>query len=83
MSRNQKFLILSTARINSLRSAVISKHLGNNGYTIGQQVDLRENNKVIPMFIKGAIHIESLDGLYELRDALNEAIRIEENERDQ
>lgn len=78
----KKFVVLSSAKIKTSRSAVISKYLGSEGYTIGQQIDLRENGKIVPIFIKGAIHIDSLDGLYELRDALNEAIKIEEIQKD-
>lgn len=82
MRGKPQFKILAKAKIKTQRSAIISKHLGNNGYTIAQQIDLREDNRTVPIFIKGAFHVESLDGLYELRDALNESIRIEENEKD-
>lgn len=82
MTDKPKFRILSTAKIKAQRSAIISKHLGSEGYTLAQQIDLKENGKVVPIFIKGAMHIDSLEGLYGLRDALNEAIRSEENEKD-
>lgn len=76
----QQFKILSKAKIKNQRTVIISKHLTNGyGYTMAQQLDLQEGTKVVPIFIKGAFHIESLEGLYNLRDALNEAIRLEED----
>lgn len=77
-----RFKILARAKVKDQRTVIISKHLRNDGYTIAQQIDLRENGRIVPIFIKGAIHIDSLNGLYELRDALNEAINSEENEKD-
>lgn len=74
-----QFKVLSKAKIKSQRSVVISKHLNHGGYTMAQQVDLQDGPRVVPVFIKGAFHIESLEGLYNLRDALNEAIRLEED----
>lgn len=56
--------------------------MANSGFTVGQQVEVQEGTKVVNMFIKGAFHIDSIEGLYNLRDALNEAIKKVEDEEE-
>ncbi len=76
----QQFEILAKAKIQDKRSIVISKHLtGELGFTMAQQLNVQDGPRIVPIFIKGAFHIDSLEGLYNLRDALNEAIRQEED----
>jgi hypothetical protein len=62
-------------------NVVISKYKAG-GYTLAQQVVLERGGRRLSLFIKGAIHIDSLEGLYALRDALNEAITSEEDRED-
>lgn len=70
---------LARATTTKSRQAVISKVTGcGNGYTIGQRVEVPEEN--VAVFLKGGIHIDDLAGMYNLRDALNVAIHKEENE---
>lgn len=64
---------LSKARISDSRNVVISQ-CSKGGFTIAQQLEAKEGDKTTTVFMKGAIHIETLDGLYELRDAINLAI---------
>ena len=64
---------LSKARISNSRNVVISQ-CSKGGYTIAQQLEAKEGERTTTVFMKGAIHIESVDGLYELRDAINLAI---------
>lgn len=77
--KEQLFKILAKAKIKDQRSVVISK-FAKGGYTISQQIEVTEGSKTLPIFIKGSTHIDSLEGLYNVRDALNEAINIEEDE---
>lgn len=68
-----KYNELSKARISDSRNVVISQ-CSKGGFTIAQQLEAKEGDKTTTVFMKGAIHIETLDGLYELRDAINLAI---------
>lgn len=65
--------------INESRNAVVSK-CSVGGFTLAQQGVLKENGKETPIFMQGAFHIENLDKLYKLRDALNVAIDKIESE---
>lgn len=60
---------LSNAEITENRNIVISE-CSKGGFTVAQQLKA-EGAKV---FMKGALHIDNLEGLYNLRNALNVAI---------
>lgn len=60
---------LSNAEITENRNIVISE-CSKGGYTVAQQLKA-DGTKV---FMKGALHIDNLEGLYNLRNALNVAI---------
>lgn len=60
---------LSNAEITENRNVVISE-CSKGGFTVAQQLKA-DGTKV---FMKGALHIDNLDGLYNLRNALNIAI---------
>jgi hypothetical protein len=73
---------LSRAKITDSRNIVISS-CSKGGFTIAQQLEAKENNKTTSVFMKGAFHVEDIHGLYNLRDAVNLAIKIsEENSED-
>lgn len=73
---------LSRAKVTDLRNIVIS-NCSKGGFTIAQQLEAKENNKTTSVFMKGAFHVEDIHGLYNLRDAVNLAIKIsEENSED-
>lgn len=72
-SSDVRYNELSKARISNSRNVVISQ-CSRGGYTIAQQLEAKEGDKTTTVFMKGAIHIETLDGLYEIRDAINLAI---------
>lgn len=72
-SSDVKYKELSKARISSSRNVVISQ-CSKGGYTIAQQLEAKEGEKITTVFMKGAIQIGTIDGLYELRDAINLAI---------
>jgi hypothetical protein len=80
MADNKRgFTELAKAKIQDKRNIVISRNENVGGYTLAQQISIEEGRKVTSIFIKGAFHIDALCGLYELRDACNEAIKKEES----
>lgn len=73
---------LSRAKVTDSRNIVIS-NCSRGGFTIAQQLEAKENDKTTSVFMKGAFHVEDVHGLYNLRDAINLAIKIsEENSED-
>lgn len=73
---------LSRAKVTDSRNVVISS-CSKGGFTIAQQLEAKENDKTTSVFMKGAFHVEDIHGLYNLRDAVNLAIKIsEENSED-
>lgn len=80
MSEIKKFIELAKAKIQETRSIIISKNDVNAGFTLAQQVTLMEGTRETLLFIKGAIHIDDIEGIYNLRDALNEVLNKETQE---
>lgn len=73
---------LSRAKVTDSRNIVVSS-CSKGGFTIAQQLEAKENDKTTSVFMKGAFHVEDIHGLYNLRDAVNLAIKIsEENSAD-
>lgn len=68
---------LSRAKVTDSRNIVIS-NCSKGGFTIAQQLEAKEGDKITSVFMKGAFHIENIHGLYNLRDAINLAIKITE-----
>lgn len=74
---------LSRAKITDSRNIVLSA-CSKGGFTVAQQLEAKEGDKITSVFMKGAFHIEDVHGLYNLRDAINLAIKIsEENSEDE
>lgn len=82
MKNNINYSEISKAKISDTRNAVISD-CSKGGYTIAQQLIVEENDKSTTVFMKGAFHVDNIQGLYELRDALNLAIEICENKAEE
>lgn len=73
---------LSKAEVSESRNIVISD-CSKGGYTIAQQLVAREEgDKVTTVFMKGAFHVDSIHGLYNLRDAVNLAIQLSEEKEE-
>lgn len=71
---------LSSAQIEENKNLVISEY-SKGGFTLAQQITTKDNGKKLNVYLKGAIRIKDISGLYNLRDALNVAIgKIEQNE---
>lgn len=64
---------LAKVPIADRRNVVLSEH-PKGGYTLAQQLSVKEGNRNMSVFMKGAFHIDDIDGIYNLRDALNIAL---------
>ena len=71
------FVELANATLSSKRQAVISR-LDDGSYTIGQKLEVKDGEKTIGVFLKGALHAEDLTALQNLRDALNVVLKKEQ-----
>ena len=76
MSNKIEYSEISRAKVTDTRSIVISE-CSKGGYTIAQRMEVveGENGKKTQVYLKGASHINDLLGLYNLRDAINIAIK--------
>ena len=83
MAVKMKYLELSNAQIADKRRLVISECVKENqdtkesiqcGFTLAQQVEVEEGKRMTRVFLKNGIHVASVDELYNLRDAINDAI---------
>ncbi len=68
---------LSRAKVTDSRNVVISA-CSKGGFTIAQQLEAKENDKTTSVFLKGAFHVDDIHGLYNIRDAINLAIKVTE-----
>lgn len=78
MAKNRiEYNEISRAKITDSRNVVIST-CSKGGFTVAQQLEAKEGDKTTSVFMKGAFHIEDIHGLYNLRDAVNLAIKLSE-----
>lgn len=68
---------ISRAKVTDSRNIVISA-CSKGGFTVAQQLEAKENDKTTSVFLKGAFHVDDLHGLYNIRDAINLAIKVTE-----
>ena len=73
MGKETIYVELAKAKTQDRRNIVISE-CSKGGFTIAQQLEVDEGNRTTNVFLKGAFHINDIDGMYNLRDALNAAI---------
>lgn len=82
MGKDKMYVELAKAKIKEQRNIVISE-CSKGGFTIAQQLEVKEGNRVTSVFMKGALHVDSIEGLHNMRDTLNVAIsKHEEMEED-
>lgn len=90
MAAKMRYLELSNAQIADKRRLVISECVKENqdtkeniqcGFTLAQQVEVEEGKRMTRVFLKNGIHVASIDELYNIRDAINDAINKYENEK--
>ena len=60
-------------KLNENKYMVISD-CSKGGYTIGQKVTVKDGSNSIDMFMKGAIHINDIDTMKDLRDKIDHII---------
>ena len=77
MKNKVSYSELSKAKVTDSRNIVISS-CNKGGFTIAQQLQAKEDDKITSVFMKGAFHVEDIVGLYNLRDAINIAIKLAE-----
>lgn len=76
-----KYEELARARIRKSSDLVISS-CSISGYTLAQQAELKDaDENASRVFLKGAVHVDDLEGIYNLRDALNVVIEKEEKKK--
>ena len=80
--QGQRFTELARAKVSDSRDVVISKTQSGT-ILMAQQLKVSEGKSVHNIFLKGAIEVQSLEGLYELRDAVNLAIAAFGHDPDQ
>lgn len=71
------FVELANATLSNKRQAVISR-LNDGSYTIGQKLEVKDNDKTMQIFLKGALHAQNLEALQNLRDAINVVLEKEQ-----
>ena len=71
------FIELANATLSNKRRAVISK-LDDGSYTIGQKLEVKDGEKTMNVFLKGALHAQDISALQNLRDAINVALKKEQ-----
>lgn len=84
MAKNKiDYTEISSASVTEKRKIVIST-CSKGGFTVAQRLDTEEeNNKTTSLYLKGAFHINDINGLYNLRDAINLAInKVESGDLD-
>ena len=84
MAKNKiDYTEISSASVTEKRKIVIST-CSKGGFTVAQRLDTEEeNNKTTSLYLKGAFHINDIEGLYNLRDAINLAInKVESGDLD-
>lgn len=71
---------ISKAKVSDARNIVISE-CSKGGFTIAQQLEAKEGDKTTTVFMKNAFHVDEIDGLQNLRDALNAALYLLEEDK--
>ena len=74
MANKIEYSEISRAKITDTRSIIISE-CSKGGYTVAQRMEVEDEGKMTQVYLKGASHINDLQGLYNLRDAINLAIK--------
>lgn len=70
---------IASGKISENKSIVISE-CSKGGFTLAQKLTASDNGKNVDVFLKGAMHIDNIDSLVNVRNAFNEALeKIKEN----
>lgn len=71
---------IACAKVNENKSLVISE-CSRGGYTLGQRLTVDDNGKKVDVFLKGAIHLDSIESLENVRNAFEKAIDLKKLEQ--
>ena len=85
MASKAEYKELSNAQIEPKRRLVISQCVKDGqdcGFTLAQQIEVDEGKKTTRVFLKGGVHVSDVDGMYNLRDAINDAIKKYEDNKE-
>lgn len=77
-SNKTEYTEIARAGISDAKNVVIS-NCSKGGYTIAQQMVVKDGKSEVGIFMKGAIHIADLEALKRVRDALNVTLDKESN----
>ena len=80
MLKPRKYTELASATIDDGVEIVISRFM-DEGFTLAKKVCVVEGKRKVDMFMKNAIQVNNIDGLYNLRDAINMSINKVEEEK--
>lgn len=80
MSNKEQYTELSSVKIDDKVTVVISEY-EKGGFTIAQKMTVNNNGRNINVFLKNSIQFENVNGLCDLRDALNLAIQKIKNKK--
>lgn len=69
-----KYQEIARGRISEKRCIVVSKR-NDGSITVAQQLESHEGDHVTCVFLKGAFHVDGIEGLQEIRDVMNVAIK--------
>lgn len=73
-SKKIEYTEIARAKVTEKRYIVISS-CSKGGFTVAQRLDTEEDGRVTTVYLKGAFHVNDVQGLYNLRDAVNMAIK--------
>lgn len=77
-AKGTEYIEIAKTKVAKRRNVVVS-HCSKGGFTVAQQLEAEEDGKTTCVFLKGAIHVDDVQGLYNMRDALNIAIAAAED----
>lgn len=73
MNNKMEYTEIVACKVTESRSVVVSE-CSKGGYTIAQRLEAKDGERDMPVFLKGAFHINDVEGLMHLRDTINLAI---------
>ncbi len=74
---------IAKCKISRNRNAVISV-CSKGGFTLAQQLETQDNGELVHIFLKGAIHVDTMENLKHLRNTLNYVLKnIEEDKQEE
>lgn len=74
-AKDVEYTELARAKVQPMRSVVISKRENMGDFSLVMMLEVQEGNRTTYVYMKdSSMYVDNIDGLYNLRDALNVAI---------